>query len=710
MNVKNEILVRVYVVLAIVVLLALLIFGQAIRIALFEKDKWKAKEEKIHYQEGVIKGDRGNILATDGSLLATSLPFYDIHFDATVSPLTNEIFNKHVDSLGYLIAKYIDNTYTPGGYADRLKDARRNGEKYILIKKNATYLEKEAMAKFPIFNRGRYRGGFIAQRNPKRRRPFGILAHRTVGYVRDGAKPVGLEGRFNDILSGTQGEELLKFRKIRGKNGQTILIPVDDYTLIKPKSGKDIQTTIDIGLQDIAQQALLRGVQHHDAEFGTAIVMEVETGAIRAIANVGRTSDGWWERFNYAVGTPVEPGSTFKMATVLALLDDGYITPEDTIALNKGRHEFYEEEMVDASYHALEETTLQKAFEISSNVGIALLTNEAYARDKKKFYKKMKSFHLDAPTGIEIDGEIAPYIKDPENKDDDWSGTTLPWMSIGYELTITPLQLLSFYNAVANDGKMMKPYLVSDILEYGKAVKTFKPVIIDQNIAKKSAIRQVKQLLEGVVENGTAKAVNTDKYNFAGKTGTAQLNYNKIRKSGKLKYQASFAGYFPAENPKYSVMVLVNDPKQHGFYGSEVAAPIFREIADKTFASKIEMQQALNEEPASAWRTYKLPDQNVGQTREITALLDDLNFQYTHHAANAEWGIIRAKSDTLSVHSKPAGTEKVPNVLGMGIKDAMYLLENAGMKVTISGIGKIRKQSVPPGRKINGQTIHLTLG
>ncbi len=705
MQIKNEILIRIYVVLSVIILFALILFLQAVKISIFEKDKWLAKAEQYQYSNKKVSQDRGNILSHDGSLLSTSLPYYDIRFDPLTQSITDEIFWRNIDSLSWCLATYVDNTYTPGGMREKLMESRKNGDRYVLIKKNASHLELERIKKFPLFNRGRYRGGLIVEKRPKRERPFGILARRTIGIVREGANAIGLEGRYDKVLGGEAGERLM--RKIKGLNGETIWIPADDYTY-NFESGKDIKTTIDINLQDITEEALKRGLQKHNGEFGTAIVMEVETGAIRAIANLGKTEDGWWEKYNYAIGRGIEPGSTFKLASAMALLEDNLIDLDDTIQIFQGKHEFYDEEMVDASYHALDETTFRHVFEISSNVGIALTIDEKYKNNKSQFVNRLKDFNLDLPTGIEIDGEVAPFIKDPENEDDDWSGITLPWMSIGYELTLTPLQLLTFYNAVANDGRMMKPYLVDEIMQYGETHKKFNPTVIDKSIAKESTIRKAKELLEGVVSEGTAKKLKTTLYNFAGKTGTAQVNYSK-RRGQKLKHQASFAGYFPAEEPKYSIIVLINDPKNGSYYGSDVAGPIFREIADKAYSSKFEIQPPMNQEVKPGWRTYSLPDMNVGEKDELAFLLRDLEIPFSDHSDNQSWSIIRSASDTLSLQSRNLNSETIPNVKGMGLRDAIYILENRGLKVTVSGLGKVKKQSIPAGRKIKGQTVHLTM-
>ncbi|HMR44990.1 MAG TPA: penicillin-binding transpeptidase domain-containing protein, partial [Saprospiraceae bacterium] len=352
--------------------------------------------------------------------------------------------------------------------------------------------------------------------------------------------------------------------------------------------------------------------------------MEVKTGAIKSIANLGRSSEGYWETFNYAIGAATEPGSTMKIASMMAMLEDGAIKLTDTIDLEQGKTVFYEEEMRDAHPHQIEKTTVKHAFEISSNVGIAKLVWKIYGEKNRagRFVKRLRDFNLDLPTGIEIDGEATPYIKEAYNKDDHWSGTTLPWMSTGYELMLTPLQVLNFYNAIANNGVMMKPYVVSEIQQYGETIETFKPTIIKRRLASKRTIEKAKELLEAVVDSGTARLLQTHQFRFAGKTGTAQINYQKLKARTNVGgYQASFAGYFPAENPVYSCIVVITNPRDFGIYGSEVAGPVFREIADKLFNSRPELQNAVTELPQPVLASNQKPDMVSGKSDEVIQLL-----------------------------------------------------------------------------------------
>ncbi len=707
MNIKNEVLVRVYIVLSVIVLAAICIFAQAIKISVIEGDRWRAKGKELYVKYVDVEADRGNIITEDGSLLATSLPFFEIRFDPNSTGMQEKDFESNIDSLAFCLATYVDNTYTPGGMAEFLRNERLLGKRNVLIKRKVSYSELKRIREFPLFNKGQYRGGLIVDRRSERHRPFNMLAHRTIGYIRDGAKPVGLEGYFDKYLAGKKGKRLM----VRAGKAW---IPINDLTEIEPTVGDDILTTLDIDLQDVTETALLRGMQHHNAKHGTAILMEVKTGAIKAIANIGRTEKGWWETYNHAVGSAVEPGSTYKLATIMALLEDGHIKLTDSIDIEKGKHQFYEEEMIDASKESftIDTTTIQRAFEISSNVGIAKLVQLHYGNREKRaaenFIKRLKSFNLHLPVGIEIDGEAPPYLKEAYSADDDWSGTTLPWMSIGYEVTITPLQMLNLYNAVANDGVMMKPYMVKEIQRYGETLSKIRPTVVNKRIASPKTISEVQSLLEAVVEEGTAHRLKTSQYKFAGKTGTAQTNYKRRSSKKNLKYRASFAGYFPAEDPIYSCLVMITEPSQNGIYGGDVAGPIFREIADNAYASKIALTPAINAYAKAPLTEKKFPSISVGKKDEMAYVLSYLGLPIDK-TTKRDWGVLKADSDTLNLYGRTIIEDKVPNVVGMGLRDALYVLENKGLKVVVSGAGKVVNQSIIPGTQIRSQTIRLRL-
>ncbi len=708
-NIKNEILYRIYPIAGLVVALGLIVFGKAIYIWQVEGEEWRAQAKKEYVKYDTLEADRGNIFTDDGSLLATSLPYFELRMDLSPKVIGNKIFDKNVDSLAYCLANFVDNNYTQEEWADRLRYERQNQERYLLIKRNVTYAQLEAIKKFPIFNLGQYRGGLIIERKSKRLRPFRMLAHRTVGYVRPGIKPVGLEGKFDEVLTGRSGFQLKQ--KVAGNTW----IPVNGISALEPESGKDIVTTIDINLQDITENALLQGLKKHQAHHGSAVVMEVETGAIKAIANIGKTEEGYWERYNYAVGSAVEPGSTFKLATMLALLEDGHVALDDTIDLELGKivFEFPEEsiEMVDASVHFLNETTVRKAFEISSNVGMAKMVTAAYGEkdNAKKFIERLKKLQLHLPIGIEIEGEGKPYIKEAFNREDQWSGITLPWMSIGYEVELTPLQILTFYNTIANNGRMMKPYLVSEVQDFGRTIERYKPTVLSRQLVSPKTVEAAQELLEGVVERGTAKSIRTGDYLIAGKTGTAQVDYRRFnRKRENLKYRASFVGYFPADNPKYSCIVMVEKPTENGVYGGEVAAPIFREIADKIYVSRVNDQLAVNKSNILKNNSSVLPGIEVGERGDMRNVLSYLKIPHKFETNN-NWAVIDAKEDTIVFKRKNIKESVIPNVVGMGLRDAMYILENQGLQVQVNGIGKVTGQSILAGTESRGQTIELYL-
>lgn len=708
MDIKNEVLLRIYLVLMAVVLMAIVIFVKSVKVSVTEGDYWRQKADSMYVRMKPVLAERGNIMAADGSLLATSLPFFDIFFDPNSDAISDKDYFQHLDSLAYCLATFVDPSYTPGGYAEYLRQMRADKRiRYVPIKKAATFSDLEMIKGFPLFRNGRYKGGLIVRRQSKRERPFRLLAQRTIGYVREGAKPVGLEGTYHKVLAGKEGKELMQ------RIGPDLWAPVNDLSVVEPRNGDDIVTTIDVNIQDIAEEALLRALQYHDAAHGCAVVMEVKTGAIKAIANLGRSPDGWWETYNYAIGSAVEPGSTFKLASVMALLEEG-MRLEDSVDLEMGKKRFYNEEMVDHIQHNIRMTTLKEAFTMSSNVGIASLVNNYYGKDRSgagAFIRRLRQFKLHLPTGIEIEGEASPYIKDPGKGSDNWSGTTLPWMAIGYESMITPLQLLNLYNAVANDGVMMRPYLVSEIQKMGLPMKKFRPTVIDKKIASNSTLQKARTLLQAVVEEGTAESIKSDKYRFSGKTGTTQLGYYKLKNRTQVSgYQASFAGFFPTDNPVYSCIVVINAPKEHGFYGGSVAGPVFREIADKMFGSRRELALEVNPPHRKpVLRQSQLPGMNSGYKQDMALVLETAGIRYFDLASGSNWTSLKVKNDSLLFDRRIVKNKVIPSVNGMGLRDALYLLENLGLKVRFSGYGKVKAQSIPAGTTARGQTISLRL-
>ena len=714
-NFKNEVLLRVYGVTLVVVVVAVAILARAFRVSISEGEKWRQESAKKFMQYRDVPGERGNILAEDGSLLATSIPYFDLYWDAIPESLTKDEFEKGIDSLSMYIAGYLDPQYTAGAWKDFLKQHREiYKSRYVKIAKGISYEQMMLAKDFPIFRNGRYKGGLIVIRDNKRAHPFKMLALRTLGYTKDdeasGEKlSVGLEGRFDQTLSGKTGKVLMQ------RVGNDIWSPVEDLSDIEPRMGDDIVTTLDINTQDITHNALLRTLNAYQAEHGTAIVMEVKTGKIKAIANIGRTIDGtWWEDFNYGIGRKIEPGSTFKLASLMSLLEDGAVKLSDTVDIENGKTKYFNEVLEDAERINKRFITVKEAFAHSSNVGVSKMMFQTYKDKPKAYTKHLKDFMLNVPTAIEIEGEDPPYVKEPDNVGDNWSGTTLPWMSIGYEVQVTPLQLLTFYNAVANDGIMMKPYLVNEVQRYGETKKVFKQTIIKQKIASRQTLEQAHELLEAVVEIGTAAHLRTPQYRFAGKTGTSQLNYgnlNKAKARNKTNaggYQASFVGYFPAESPIYSCIVVIHKPKS-GFYGGTVAAPVFREIADKLMSSNIALSQPINERGKPVASAATLPD-DVGYKDELVNALTGFKMKFEITSKDDPWTFLKARGDTLHVIPRQMMNKKqVPSVVGMGLKDALYVLENRGLRVQFSGYGKVVSQSIGSGTAVAGQTISIRL-
>ncbi len=718
MDIKNEVLYRVYFLcFGVIIPVAILLLYKTVVISYVEGDKWR-REGAANYKRGyrTVEAERGSILAADGSLLATSIPFFNIYMDPSRQIISDKDWAENIDTLAYCLGTLIDGDYTVGGYREFLQEKRDSNKRYVLIKKRVPYAEKKKMEEFPLFNRGRMRGGFIAEKLSERKRPFGILAQRSIGYIREGAKPVGLEGYFDEVLGGKPGKQL----SILVDPDQKLWMPVNDLTQIEPQGGSDILTTININLQDIVENALYRAMNYHNAEWGTAILMEVSTGYIRAIANLEQLEDGgWWETYNHAVGSAVEPGSTFKLASMMALLEDGYVSLEDSVDIEKGSTQFYDEVLEDANplSFKLDSVSVRQAFEMSSNVGIAKLIDQYYGRKEKinknegaeRFIRRLKEFNLHLPTGIEISGEAEPYIKEAYSTLDQWSGTTLPWMSIGYELEITPLQLLTFYNAIANEGYMMKPKLVSEIQQFGETIEKFRPIAARERIASRKTIGQIKELLEGVVEKGTAYKLYTDRYRFAGKTGTAQVNYKRGSRGTRVGgYRASFAGYFPAEKPIYSCIVMINKPQQNGIYGGDVAGPVFREIADKVFATQLDLHAPINTRPKPILKSDSLPSYDLGYQADIRAVLEFLDLPVYGEPAT-DIVLLNNASDSLFLERRTINMDVVPSVVGMGLRDALYVLENRGLEVEVKGFGKVAMQSIKAGTRIQGQKILLTL-
>ena len=702
---KKELLIRVYIVAFAMVGVSLVLGYKTAKISIVEGPHWRSVGDSLYLKYVPVVADRGDILAADGSLLVTSLPYFDLHVDFKADGLHEKIFRENVDSLAYYLSRYVRPDMNERQMRDWLIQRRRKGDRYALLARNVSIRDLERIRTFPIFRLGKNKGGLVVDRKQTRVKPYKLLAGRTVGLHRENAQTVGLERTFDDYLRGEEGQRLMQ--RVTGG----AWIPVSNLSDLEGRRGADVLTTIDPKIQDIAEYALLDGLERSQAQKGTAIVMEVETGKIVAIANLGRTGgQGFDEEYNYAVGFSAEPGSTFKLASVMAMLEDGAADLETPVHLGGGTGKFFDRTMKDSKQHGIQESTLREAFEISSNVGIARLVQEYYGRDGRtgKFVEHMRDFHLDEPTGIELDGEPKPFIKDPAKPEHRWSGTTLPWMSTGYECSMTPLQMLRLYNSVANDGKMMKPYIVSEIQREGRTVKRFRPEVVDSRIASSSTIRKVQELLRGVVENGTAKEYKPEYYMFCGKTGTARTDYFDPN-SPRKQYMASFVGYFPADEPKYSCLVMVYDPVVGGFYGSTAALPIFRKIADRCLGVERELL-AEQELPDTMAYTDGMRLAGWSQKEELSELIDEMSLD-AEVTGEGDWARLMGGRELGMDVQNVTEKNMVPDLYGMGIRDAVYLLESRGVRVSFHGVGRVKAQSIQKGQPLTkGSAIHLTLG
>lgn len=699
MDVKKDILWRIYLAFLLICLMGVAIIVQIIRIQFVQGDEWRARQDSLTLSFEPIEASRGSIYSDDGSLLATSVPIYDIRMDTRTSSLTKEIFDAEIDSLSMRLSLLFKDK-SAADYKHELKEARAEGDRYHLIQRNVSYVELQALRSFPLFRLGKNKGGLIVDEKNMRQLSFEQLASRTIGTVRE-VKPVGIEAAFNNDLKGIGGQRLMQ--RISGN----VKMPVRDKDEVEPRDGNDIVTTLDINIQDVAEHSLEQHLREHSADHGCAVLMEVSTGEVKAIANLSRTADGsYTENFNYAIAEATEPGSTFKLASLLAAMEDGLVEPNDTVNVGNGTHYYYNKAMTDAHPPRSSKLSVQQTFETSSNVGVSLAIYQRYAKQPQAFVDRLKSFGLSQKLGLQIDGEGEPLIRNVSDKG--WSGLSLPWMSIGYEVKITPLQTLAFYNAVANNGRMMKPLFVKKVLNHGKVLREFKSEVLRDSIASPQVLAKARHMLEGVVLHGTATSLSKSPYSIAGKTGTAQISRPKFGyDKNNMSYQASFVGYFPADTPRYSCIVVVYAPSNDVYYGGAVAAPIFKEIADKVYSNHLELHNTPLQKDSLA---PVLPLAKAGQQKDLKKVLEHLELPVESKDPDAYWVSVGA-DDAIQLSERKTINGLVPNVVGMGLKDALYILENAGLHVQVNGKGWVTRQSLQAGTRIlKGQHIVIELG
>lgn len=696
---------RIWLVFVGLALVGLGVFGRILMIQTVEHEQWASRGEDFSASVRTIAPARGQILADDGSLLATSVPVYDLRWDAKCEGMRWDLYDVYVDSLCHELGLALNKQ--PSTLKAKFDKAIDRGHRGTLIARNIPFTAFQSLRDLPFVKLGRYKSGLVFERKENRKRPFGKLAARTVGIDREHQR-VGLERAWNAELAGVEGQQLS--RKVAGNQW----MPVTDEFLVDPQEGLDVVTSLDLHLQDVATNALEQQLRRHDAAWGTVIVSEVSTGFIKAIANltrheVGENSVEYWEDFNHAIGTAVEPGSTFKLATLMACMEEG-MAPTDSVDTGDGQIYFHGKRMRDSNHkdggHG--SIPLEKVFEVSSNVGSALAVKETFGEQPQAFLDRLKAIGVTEKTGLRYVGEATPKVKTSVDERG-WTGLSLTQMAIGYEVTQTPLQTLALYNAVANNGRMMRPQLVTSLQQGSDVVKTYEPFVLNPRVCNAATLAACKNMMEAVCDpkgEGTAKRLFADKpYTVAGKTGTARIATGNGYEQGR--YRASFAGYFPANNPKYSCVVVIADTKSGSYYGSTIAAPVFREVADLIYATDPAFH-TLSRGPLA--ETQSLPASKDGNRKSLETLYATLGIQHSQ-GLSTDWVSVETGDVEAKLHPLDVQESKVPDVRGMGLRDALYLLENAGLNVDYQGMGTVKSQSIAPGTPLQTEltTIQLRL-
>ena len=698
-NSKKGIIARVYLVFAFVGIVSISIMLRILYIQIYEGAALEQVSQEQSYRNQPVKAVRGNIYSNQSELLATSVPIYNLYWDSKV--VTKNTFEEGIDSLSFYFNEIFPMT-PASAFKKRMQQAHRNGKRYYRIARNVEHAQLKHIRKMPIFRLGKYKGGLIVEKFDRRKRPYKILAKRTIGIFSNVHQDyiVGLEGAFNETLKGKDGMRLEQ--RIAGGWRPMYMY---DQTLTEPVNGDDIITSIDVNIQDVAESSLFRQLQKHRADWGSVVLMEVHTGQIKAIANLRRdTSTGnYYESYNYAIGSAIEPGSTFKLASLMVALEDKKVRLDDIIKTGNGEIVYKGNNMSDSHKGGFGDITVKQVLGLSSNVGIFNIILKAYESDPQKFIDGVYKMGLHNSLGLQIKGEGKPYIKNPADKT--WSGISLPWMSIGYEMSITPLQLLTFYNAVANDGVMVKPMFVNEISRTGITIEKYETEVINPRIASPEVIKMAQEMLEGVIQDGTAKILKSSPYLIAGKTGTAQTNYSQRQK--RRRYRASFVGYFPADNPRYSIIIVIDNPKGYTYYASQLTVPVFKDIADKIFARDLEIQHK-----DKVFKGFSAPESLYGNQNDVRSIYNTLGFQSSTPNPQAAWGAAITKVDEkkISFYVRNNNEGFLPNLKGMNARDAVYFLEGLGYHVNIKGVGKVISQSIPANSPVvNGANIELNL-
>jgi cell division protein FtsI (penicillin-binding protein 3) len=695
---------RIWLVFVGLTLVGLGVFARIVIIQQFEGDRWAQLGEDFSASVRTIEPARGQILSHDGSLLATSVPVYDLRWDARCEGMVWDVYHEEIESFCEDVGEAVGRN--AADIKAKFDNARQRGHRGALIARSIPFTDYQRLKESRFAQLGRYKSGLVFERRENRKQPFGLLAKRTIGIDREHER-VGIERAWNEELSGQEGQILA--RKVAGNQW----MPVTDDYLVDPVEGLDVVTTLDLHLQDVATDALERQLRAHNGAWGTVILCEVSTGAIRAIANLSRVEreDGvaYWESYNHAIGTAVEPGSTFKLASLIACMEAG-MSPNDSIDTGDGEVFFHGKRMRDSNHneggHGI--LSLKEIFEVSSNVGTALAVKQQFGDNPQAFLDGLQQLGVHKKTGIRFVGEGDPEVKTSVS-DKGWTGLSLTQMAIGYEVEQTPLQTLTLYNAIANGGKVLRPQLVEALKSNGEIVKTYDPFVISPQLCSASTLAACKAMMEGVCDpqgEGTAQRVFKDSpYRVAGKTGTARIATRNGYEEGR--YRASFAGYFPAENPRYSCVVVIADTRSGSYYGSTIAAPVFQELADLIYATDPAFH-TLSKGPLAQQRA--IPAANDGARADLMGLYDILGIAYNTDV-HSDWVKVQSGDTQAQLSELTIPEQGVPDVRGMGLRDALYLLENAGLRVKYEGQGSVKSQSITPGTPLRKEltTIQLRL-
>lgn len=711
-EVKNgHIFVCYLLIVLLLSILAALIVVKACTIAFVEKDKWEKLAGTLERPDHRILPSRGNIYSYDMKLMATSVPRYYTYMDfkADGFMLDTFLYSKRngVDSLSiYLSRKFRDRT--PAGYKTHLlRGLKSKSRQYPVCEGRVSYSDLKDMKKFSFLRLNRFKSGFYTKQMVQREKPFGSLASRTIGDIYGEIDTSG-------VTKGKNGLELQYDSLLRGEPGISSVRRIGgrwtNVTEKEPVEGMDIRSTIDIDIQDITEKSLLDMLKKIDAASGTAIVMEVATGEVKAITNLGRIREGvYGETMNHAVADEIEPGSTFKVASIMVALEDGVCQPTDTVDVGNGIYMYKGSRMTDHNMNkgGYGKISVEQAIWYSSNIGVAKTILKGYENNPTKFVEGLYRIGMNADLHIEIPGAGRAKIRRPDDTTRYWSKTTLPWMSFGYETQIPPISTLAFYNAIANKGKMVRPYFVKEILHRGKTIRTFSPEVLKSAICSEQTLHIIQDMLLGVVEQGTGKAVHSDIIRIAGKTGTAQIASGGVyRRAG---HQVAFAGYFPADNPMYSCIVVIRQPRIGYPSGGTMSGGVVKAIAEKIYSSHIAIP--VDEMLPDSTAVY-LPMAKAGEKQAVEHVLDKLDIPLDADSAETQWVRVNRELEKNKIELQDIRIIQglVPSVYGMGAKDAVYLLESAGLRVTLSGAGRVTAQSIKPGTRVSkGQTILLTL-